>query len=262
MDEQALAKNDIAPNYSLFLTPVYIISLLLLLANDFVWKAQNSNWITGKLSDFCGLFCIAVFLDVLIPNRKLAINLGLVVLFTFWKSPLSDVAIGLWNALIRYHIARIVDYSDLFALLVLPFAYLFSERSEINITRSKLAVMLIIFVSCFAFLATSIASYEHYESSYSFSGTKVQFLKKLKVAGATIFDSGQDKPQDTQFQFPAPEECHGYIDAPVQIRELNGSCEVRLSRLSITCPKKGGEKIRLLRKFEDFGKKVGLKKIV
>lgn len=43
----------------LLANPVFISSLLLLLLNDFVFKPVYHNWLTGKLSDFCGLIAAA-----------------------------------------------------------------------------------------------------------------------------------------------------------------------------------------------------------
>jgi len=39
----------------------FVICLGLLLLNDFYLKFEYHNWLTGKLSDFCGLFIFPVF---------------------------------------------------------------------------------------------------------------------------------------------------------------------------------------------------------
>lgn len=44
-------------------SPGFLISLSLLLCNDFVLKPTFSNQFTGKLSDFAGLFAFTVVLD-------------------------------------------------------------------------------------------------------------------------------------------------------------------------------------------------------
>lgn len=42
-------------------SPAFVASVLLLLINDFVLKPQIGNAVTGKLSDFAGLFAFPFF---------------------------------------------------------------------------------------------------------------------------------------------------------------------------------------------------------
>ena len=39
-------------------SPGFLVALAVLLANDLWWKAAYDNWLTGKLSDFAGLFVV------------------------------------------------------------------------------------------------------------------------------------------------------------------------------------------------------------
>ena len=88
-----------------------------------LFKYQFHNWITGKLWDFAGLIVFVLFWQVLFPKRKAVIYLITAILFVIWKSSLSDGFIELWNNHMFYAINRVIDYSDLLALLVLPFVY-------------------------------------------------------------------------------------------------------------------------------------------
>jgi len=107
---------------SLLFHPMFFISLFLLLANDFYWKQEYHNWLTGKLSDFSGLIVLPVFCFVLLPktSRKI-ILLACGAFFVWWKSALSQPVIAIINGNLHWPVQRVVDYSDLFAMAVLPF---------------------------------------------------------------------------------------------------------------------------------------------
>ena len=51
-------------------SPGFVISLLLLLLNDFVFKTQFHNQLTGKLSDFAGVSAFSLFWAAFFPRRK------------------------------------------------------------------------------------------------------------------------------------------------------------------------------------------------
>jgi len=97
-------------------------ALLLLLLNDHLFKYSWPNFITGKLSDFSGLYLFPLFVNIFIRDKQ-KVFLGTALLFILWKSPLSQPFIDHWNNLRFYHIQRIVDYSDILAIAILPLAY-------------------------------------------------------------------------------------------------------------------------------------------
>lgn len=106
---------------SLLLHPVFIACLFVLLANDFYWKQEYHNWLTGKLSDFAGVIVLPVFCFVLLPRlSKTFVLLACAIFFIWWKSPFSQPVIGILNEL-HCPVRRSVDYSDCLAVLVLPF---------------------------------------------------------------------------------------------------------------------------------------------
>lgn len=110
------------PKASLLLHPAFIISLFTLLLNDFYWKYEYHNWLTGKLSDFAGLIVLPVFLIAFLPYSRKAIVLFSALLFIWWKTPLSEFLIHFFNQQCSLPVRRVVDYTDLFALVALPFA--------------------------------------------------------------------------------------------------------------------------------------------
>src|SRR5829696_9577083 len=110
-------------NASLFFHPVFIISLLVLLLNDFFWKYEYSNWLTGKLSDVAGLVVLPIFCRVVFPKlSNWIVAIVCVSFFVYWKSILSQPLIDVVNHYLHIPVTRVVDYSDLFAIGVMPVA--------------------------------------------------------------------------------------------------------------------------------------------
>jgi beta-glucosidase len=139
----------------LLTTPVFLLGLAILLLNDWVWKAQFSNLLSGKLSDFAGLFVFVIFWTALFPTQKRWV-FGLTGLFfIFWKSPFSQPLIASWNGLGLWQIARVVDFSDNIALLSLPAAYWWLAKKQDAKPRFRLHPVLPLMVAAFAFCATS-----------------------------------------------------------------------------------------------------------
>jgi len=141
----------------------FLIGLFLLVLNDFYLKEVYSNWFTGKLSDFAGLFVFPIFLS-LINRKKILLNYYATALFfLFWKTDLSTDTLLLINEYLHTEFSRVVDYSDLFALSVLPASYLYSEKTsglKLNMLKP-----LIICVSVFSFYATSAPNMESEEDT-------------------------------------------------------------------------------------------------
>ncbi len=98
----------------------FLTSLALLLLNDFWWKAAFPGWFTGKLSDVAGIAVVAMPLLALAPHRCARVYALIATGFAFWKSPLSQPVIDALNVFLPYQIGRVVDYTDLVALLILP----------------------------------------------------------------------------------------------------------------------------------------------
>ena len=147
----------------LLLHPFFLCSLVLLLVNDLYLKYEFHNWFTGKLSDFAGLLVFATFLIVFFPFRKKMTLVACALFFCWWKSSLSNSFIWLLNDNLSLLLQRVVDYTDFFALLVLPFVYKLKEPVyPVSFTRS-LAVYAVGIISFFSFCATSIARHMIYD---------------------------------------------------------------------------------------------------
>jgi len=139
----------------LLLHPLFILSLACLLANDIYWKYEYYNWLTGKLSDFAGLFVLSVFLSAFFHRHTLLIYIGITIFFIWWKSPLSQPLIDLLNRSLDLSFNRTIDYTDLVAIpfiyaagLLKPPAYNFS-------LANRVAIYFVSAVSLVAFCSTS-----------------------------------------------------------------------------------------------------------
>lgn len=126
----ALPAESLERRLSLLLRPSFLIALGLLILNDSVLKPLLHNALTGKLSDFAGVFAFAYFCSVLAGARHTAIHALVGIAFAIWKSPLSQGAIDAWNAFGLMLIARVVDAGDLFALLVLPWSWFLLSKTD------------------------------------------------------------------------------------------------------------------------------------
>ena len=130
-----------------------LIGLFLLLLNDFYFKEMFGNWFTGKLSDFAGLFIFPLFLSLFNSKRSWMNFVFTAVFFVFWKSDLSTESLVFINKLLHTEFSRVVDYTDLIALFILPFSYWYSGKAKtLNFQFLK---PVIVCLSVFSFYATS-----------------------------------------------------------------------------------------------------------
>ncbi len=134
----------------------FIVSVVLLLLNDFFFKYYFHNFITGKLSDFAGLFAFPFFISIFLNKKIKEVYISVALFFIYWKSEYSQGLITVFHQL-NFNIDRVVDYTDLIALTILPLSYkyrLFQQKEETNLKLrfSKIAVC---FIACFSFMATS-----------------------------------------------------------------------------------------------------------
>lgn len=165
----------------ILLSPFFILGLFLLLLNDFVLKFQFHNFLTGKLSDFAGLFVFPLFFAAFFPKRKLFIFASTIFLFVFWKSSWSQSSIDFWNSLQLFGIGRTVDYTDLFALSILPPSYFYfkaqtQDTFSLN-SAKRISASLVVLLAVFAFTATSTVD----DRSVSLVGKYTCEISKEKI---------------------------------------------------------------------------------
>lgn len=158
---------------------VFLLALLLLLCNDFWWKAAYGNWWTGKLSDFAGLLVFAWFWSALLPISRKSIFIGTGILFVFWKTPYSQVCIDAWNALELFSISRVIDYSDYWAVLILPVSYWYLQHRQLSYL--KISPVLPLSIAAFAFCATSYQKNFDYNKNYHFDCSNKTLVQRINI---------------------------------------------------------------------------------
>jgi hypothetical protein len=138
----------------LLTSPGFLVALGLLVLNDRYLKDAYGNWFTGKLSDFAGVFALALFMTAWAPRWRTRSHLAVGVAFAAWKSPLATPLLDAWNALSIYPLARVIDPTDLVALMALPLSWWYAARARPigGIARLR---PIIAGVACLAFIATS-----------------------------------------------------------------------------------------------------------
>jgi len=165
--------------------PLFIASIILLLFNDFYLKPTYGNVITGKLSDFTGLFAFPFFLSCIFPQYKKDLHVITFFLFILWKSSLCQPFIDLVNS-VGIPVTRVVDFSDNIALISIFISYYFFNRENKRIELKPVYTWSIIFVSSFSFMATSlppktIQSYTDVNKTYKFEKPIEYFIADFNL---------------------------------------------------------------------------------
>jgi hypothetical protein len=166
-------------------SPGYGFFLGLLLLNDFLLKSLLHNWLTGKLSDFAGLFIFPLFWSALLPRFRRPIYVLTAIMFVIWKSAYAQSLIDAWNGLGVLPIYRTVDASDLLAMLILPFSFFYCHqragKTEEHLpTGHRVAAYLLGAISLFAFTATQAAKVVYtYNEKFYFDCSEVLLTRRI-----------------------------------------------------------------------------------
>ncbi len=183
--------------------PLFILALGLLLLNDFYLKYEHSSFLTGKLSDLAGLFLFPFFLSSLRIKWTNTIYLGTAILFMFWKSEFSQEIIN-WFQTVGIGINRVVDYSDLLALGILPFSLIYF-RKQLK-TEHRISMYLTVplsVVSLFAIWATTLPREQvelniNVNEVYEINMSKTEFFNSIQ-AGHGYSDTIGKNLEDSLF---------------------------------------------------------------
>ena len=214
-------------------SPGFLIGLLLLLSNDFVFKEQFHNRFTGKLSDFAGLFVFSLFWIAFFPRRRTFICVAAAVLFVFWKSSYSQFLIEGWNRSAFFGINRTVDYSDLSALIVLPLCYFYCKTSSI-VYGSRRLIYATAVVSVFAFTATQYSEKVPFNNQYQFESSRKELLGRIsRLPKDGVSDSFWKRGDAFEITF---DSCNGR--ANVNIEERENQSVITLKEMVYRCPSK------------------------
>ena len=148
---------------SIFLLWPLCVSAVLLIINDHLLKYMSPGWITGKLSDFSGIFLVTLILLSLLKGRAIVVYAIVGIAFLFWKSPYSQPLLDVFNHYALLKIYRTVDYSDLISFLMMPVAlrvYRNFDHFRLK-TSSPLFRVPVIVVTVLAITGTSMITPHH-----------------------------------------------------------------------------------------------------
>ena len=266
----------------------FLIVLTLLLLNDFVFKELFSNWMTGKLSEFAGLFIFPLFWTALLPRQKNKIFWLTGLFFIFWKSPFSQSFIDNWNDLGLWSISRTVDYTDLIALTILPLAFRLVNINK-KLRTIKIHPVLPLLLSAFSFMATSYSTDIEIENEFSFAFSKdtlekrIYYLPGIKnrfredynmdLSGLIVHKDNRDTLElnedpiklfvnDTMDLFILEDFCFEGYEATVVISGDEQNSKIELIKFNHHCPRDGKHIVPIKRTddlkvlTQSFGKKV------
>ena len=121
----------------LLIRPAFLLALLVLLLNDHFLKTAFPGWLTGKLSDFAGLFVLPVLIYA-IAGKWIGTNRGLATLhvligtaFVIWKiAPIEILFAAISRFLPIGMPGRVKDATDLCALAILPLSYFYTRKFQ------------------------------------------------------------------------------------------------------------------------------------
>jgi hypothetical protein len=129
---------------SLFARPIPIAAVLLMITNDHWLKAQFPGFLTGKISDFCGVFFLPLFLGALFTlffRKDFGAKLLLLfivatdLIFMGVKfSPAVQFEYLKFQSAIGLPAIVTLDLTDLWALLMNPVTWLYVQRARYSST--------------------------------------------------------------------------------------------------------------------------------
>lgn len=209
---------------------MFLISIFLLLINDLYLKYEYHNSLTGKLSDFVGLFAFPYFFSCLLRKKVKLIYLFTAIFFAIWKSQFSQPIFDFVNS-IGIGINRTVDYTDFIALLILPFSYWYYKKSNFQLlwVPSKILKPIVIGSSMFSFIATTLPS-EVGELEMK-SDLEVDLNIAMEKAKETFdyYDSGQEGKYIYRVEIP---DKRASVTTLIEIEEGdNGLTRVKLDSI-------------------------------
>lgn len=179
-------------NKFLLCNVIFILSLIILFLNDHFLKLHFHNWFTGKLSDVVGIFLLPFLLTFLFPKLRQNSVYFTALFFIFWKSPYSGKLIEMYNVISPISIHRVVDYTDLLALiyLAIPYYFIKNQNRFKSIEINKLSPVFVIVPSILVLMSTSPPRYYEYvpyngnlifnNSTFIIPKTKEELLDEFK----------------------------------------------------------------------------------
>jgi hypothetical protein len=235
------------PNVSLVACLLILVCILLL--NDFLLKDLFHNFLTGKLSDFVGLAALALFVYLLAPHVALPSVVLIGATFVWWKSPLSSGFIDFANSFLPFSIGRVVDPTDLAALIVLPIVVVLAQPERAWAPK-RAWEWGVAGLSIFAFAATAdtIPTDFRFRAEYSFTIPADSLVARIRrLNGPTILR----RDNAPGFGIEIPWRCSSGLYAETRVSPRADGSILLLEQLWSYCDPAGAHSSQLLLLFED-----------
>ena len=177
---------------------VFIAGLIILAINDHYLKSYYPNMITGKLSDFVGLFIFPIFLSAILPVRTKTNYFLAAFIFIVWNSPVVEHLIQFGKS-IGIPLHRTVDPTDLLALFVLPFSYLYLQEIQKEEIRKKHFRIPLLTVSFIVLTSTTLAPNfgTDLNKKYKINATKSELIKEIEKMNLELTSEIQNEIDTT-----------------------------------------------------------------
>lgn len=230
-------RSSLSERATRLLHPAFVCALALLIANDAWFKPLFHNALTGKLSDFAGVFAFAYFWSALIGRRETTVHALVGLAFVWWKSSWAQPAIEAWNALGVWPVARVVDASDLLALTILPLSWRLVRaprvvaRIEALPGPARAAKWTLAAVAVFAFTATSKApNYLAIEADYLTAYSAERIREILRKSDDRMFAYSESMRVNIELkacdQASAEFSAHAYgAQTLLRLHSADGKCD-------------------------------------
>lgn len=180
-------------NQNLILNYIFVSCLIILFLNDHFFKFHYTGWFTGKLSDIVGIILLPLLLTYLFPKLRQHSVFVAGFLFIFWKSSYSENLIQFYNTVSPIPLHRVVDYTDLLVLLLLPVPYMLIRNTRLidHLAFKKINPSFVLLPSLLVLMSTSRGK-RYYEyvpytgnlyfnySSFTISKSKEELFSELK----------------------------------------------------------------------------------
>jgi len=168
---------------------------------------------------------------------------------------MSQTFIDGWNALNLFSISRVVDYTDLYALSILPLGY-YLERIKLQLKTIRTRPIIPIVVTAFAFCATSYSSHVEVDKPYSFKSPKDSLINRIQRLDSVYFVNQNQLPTaniDTVLLSFPNEVCQGTVDVKVTFeKQKDSSTTVTLLNARYDCPKEDNDQEKIIAAFEEM----------
>ena len=159
---------NVKDRLQIFLRLPFLFALSTLILNDHWLKQAHPSWLTGKLSDFSGLFVFVIFLFVILGQRVQtiknlqALHVLVALIFVVWKlAPVEIFTHWLSAATGLAMPNRVKDATDLIALVMLLVSYRWIVPSLMSssirpqpLFARKVITLMVLLISGWSIMAT------------------------------------------------------------------------------------------------------------